>query len=157
MTIIEQTTESESPILAAAIYLLSVIFPFIPSSVLKIKFTPITEMFENILINLSDNAPVVRAVVSCLEYVLFAQDNAVWSSEPLCKNTFQKLLYLCLDQRPKVRKRASDAVKRILSNPPPPMMSHPVTNLTIEWCVEGLQSYSSMAATKSSSIEFFNI
>ncbi|KAI8896755.1 armadillo-type protein [Globomyces pollinis-pini] len=141
MTIVEQAITNESPVISPSVYLLAIIFPKINANVLKLKFTDIASMLESILVQYNNDAPVVRSTIICIEYLLFAIDNTAWSSETLSKKLFQHLLNLCVDARPKVRKRASDAIKRILSNPPPPTTNHPCCTLAIDFCSVVLEDY----------------
>ncbi|KAJ3257993.1 hypothetical protein HK103_004127 [Boothiomyces macroporosus] len=148
MTIIDQSFEGDSSIIPAAVYILSVVFPrchlfnsSISSNILRLKFSDITTIFEKVISTFNDDAPTVRGVINCYEYLLFAQENNIWSSESSCKKSFQYLLAYSVDVRPKVRKRAVDAIKRILSNPPPPSLTHPGTILAIEFYFNVIDSF----------------
>ncbi|KAI8912901.1 armadillo-type protein [Powellomyces hirtus] len=150
MTILEQqrslpgdnTTASESlGIMVAVTYLLAIVFPRIPSSILKLKFHDIAKTLGATLELYQDDQPLVRSVLTCFEFLLAAQDNAKWSSDVTCKKLFQVLLIMSVDGRPKVRRRAHDAVKRLLSRPPPPTALHPATLTTIEFSLRSLDEY----------------
>ncbi|KAJ3372354.1 hypothetical protein HDU91_003782 [Kappamyces sp. JEL0680] len=112
-----------------------------PTSILKLKFVDIHQVLKGLFETFSENAPMVRSCIQCQESLLFAQDTAMWTSESACKESFQELLLLCLDERPKVRKRAADGIKRITASPPPPALNHPGTVLTIEFCNSILEGY----------------
>jgi hypothetical protein len=140
MSIIEDSAEKESPVVVSATYLLGIVFPFIPINVLKLKFVNIVNLLEGILLSYQDNAPVVKAVTGCLETLLFSQEGNVWTTEPQAKDVFQHVLSLVVDQRPKVRKRAIDAIRKIIGFPPAPSISHPATPFTIDFVLMVLQS-----------------
>ncbi|KAJ3322109.1 hypothetical protein HDV06_003560 [Boothiomyces sp. JEL0866] len=130
MTIVDQSFEGDSSIIPAAVYILSVVFPSISSNILRLKFVDISTIFEKVISTFNDDAPTV---INCYEYLLFAQENIMWNSESSCRKSFQYLLGYSVDARPKVRKRAVDAIKRILSNPPPPSLTHPGTIFAIDF------------------------
>ena len=54
------------------------------------------------------------------------------------EQAFGSLLHLCLDPRPKVRKRAAELVRDVLSSPPPPLLRHPYADRAAEWTVSTL-------------------
>ena len=75
----------------------------------------------------------MRSAIGCLESVLLAQDSAAWAlpqSQPSPRQAVPAILGLAVDQRPKVRKRAQEALTSILKNPPPgPALDHPAAEL----------------------------
>ncbi|RUS18456.1 hypothetical protein BC937DRAFT_88762 [Endogone sp. FLAS-F59071] len=77
-------------------------------------------------------------VIGCLEALLIAQDTATWI-QAAAKKAFQTLLVLSIDQRPKVRKRAQEAARKILTHPPPPTIQHPAASMTAEFCLRVLK------------------
>ena len=46
---------------------------------------------------------------------------------------------MAIDDRPKVRKRAQDAIRKILYNPPPPSVQHPATGTVADFCIKILK------------------
>ena len=81
----------------------------------------------------TESAPIVRSCLGCLECLMQAQPNNNWSTPGKAMSLFLKeimqafatILSLSMDQRPKVRKRAQDAIRSILNAPPPPSLNHP--------------------------------
>lgn len=86
--------------------------------------------------------------MGCLESLLVAQDNAAWAlpqTQVSPRRATAGLLVLALDHRPKVRKRAQDAVTHVLKNPPPsPSLDHPAADMCAE---TALRSVNDMAAS----------
>jgi ribosomal RNA-processing protein 12 len=109
--------------------------------VLKLKFADISTLCEKLVRGYQDQAMVVRSVTSCYETLLKTVDNATWNKEDQCKSILEDLLSLTLDHRPKVRKRAVDAVRNILISPPPPAFCHPGTVFTIDFCLMIFENY----------------
>ncbi|KAI9209400.1 armadillo-type protein [Polychytrium aggregatum] len=148
MTILEQQSAaaagdaSKENIIVAVTYLLSIVFPRVPSNVLKLKFADITKTLSETLELHQQHAPLVRALIGCIEFLLVAQESSTWSSAE-AKGLLKSLLFLCLDSRPKVRRRANDALRRVLSRPPPPALHHPGTIPTIDFCARHLEEYRS--------------
>jgi hypothetical protein len=62
-----------------------------------------------------------------------AQDFNKWKNDQTCKGSFQKILDISLDPRPKVRRRAVECIKNILNSPPTPALCHPLTAFTIDY------------------------
>jgi ribosomal RNA-processing protein 12 len=79
------------------------------------------------------NAPLLRSAIGCLESLLLAQDSQAWTlsqSQSGPRQAVPVLLSLAIDQRPKVRKRAQEAITNILKNPPPgPALDHPAAEM----------------------------
>ncbi|CAG8489730.1 1909_t:CDS:2 [Acaulospora colombiana] len=78
---------------------------------------------------------------SCLETLIIAQDFNAWD-QAITKKGFQSLLVLSADQRPKPRKRAHDAVRNILDNPPSSLNKHPAIGIASEFCLRVLNECS---------------
>ncbi|KNC98554.1 mRNA-binding protein RRP12 [Spizellomyces punctatus DAOM BR117] len=146
MTILEQQRATavdaeQRGVLVAVTHILSIVFPRIPSSILRLKFDDVSRTLGGTLEAYQDEQPLVRSVLACFESLLSAQDHARWTTDLTCKKLFQVLLVMSVDGRPKVRRRALEAVKRILCRPPPPSTHHPATLTTIDYTMGSLQEY----------------
>ncbi|CDK25930.1 unnamed protein product [Kuraishia capsulata CBS 1993] len=122
-------------------YFLDLFFPYLPAQLLKSRFSDILTMLAPALTNEASEAPLIRSSVGALEALLLAQDHASWGSNVSVspRRGLYGLLELSLDPRPKVRKRAQEAVHKILSLPPPgPTVEHPAANLPAEFVLESL-------------------
>lgn len=109
----------DSGLATTTAYFLDIIFPFTPKPLLKAKFGDILTKLATPLTNAE--APLVRSTIGALESLLLAQDHQQWVSSGNIspKRALLGLLELSFDPRPKVRRRAQEAINKILVNPPP--------------------------------------
>lgn len=125
LALLEQSVSEDSildvKVAAAAAYFLDLVLPFTPAPLLKQKFGQILTRLAPVLTSPDAEPALVRSSVGSLESLLLAQDNQQWSSSSNVspKRALVGMLELSFDPRPKVRKRAQEAVHKILSNPPP--------------------------------------
>ncbi|KAI0910255.1 NUC173 domain-containing protein [Ustulina deusta] len=138
--------ELASPI----VYLLDIVTPFAPQPLLRAKFTQILTLLAPVLLLAGADAPLLKPSIGCLESLLLAQDSAAWklpTSEVSPRRAVAGLLHLALDPRPKVRKRAQDALRKVLKNPPPsPSLDHPASDLCAETAMSSLSDLAAKAA-----------
>ena len=132
----------------SVVYLLDIVAPYVPAPLLRSKFPQILTSIAPVLTQNEIEAPLIRSSVGCLESLLVAQDNAAWAlpqTQVSPRRAVAGLLVLALDHRPKVRKRAQEALTHVLKNPPPsPSLDHPAA----EMCAEtSLRSVNDMAAS----------
>ncbi|ODV82105.1 putative ribosome export protein [Suhomyces tanzawaensis NRRL Y-17324] len=101
-------------------YFLDIFVPFTPASLLKSKFGEILTKLAPCLTHPKAEAPLIRSTIGVLESLLLVQEHQQWSSNSNIspKRALLGLLELSFDIRPKVRKRAQEAIKNILMNPP---------------------------------------
>lgn len=101
-------------------YFLDIVFPYTPKPLLRGKFSEILTKLALPLTSPNAEAPLVRSTIGALESLLLAQDHQQWSSTGSVspKRALVGLLELSFDPRPKVRRRAQEAVNKVLSNPP---------------------------------------
>ncbi|KAI0181460.1 NUC173-domain-containing protein [Hypoxylon sp. FL1284] len=134
----------------STVYLLDVVTPFAPQPLLRSKFTQILALLAPVLLLKDAEAPLVRPSIGCLESLLLAQDSAAWklpTSEISPRRAVAGLLNLAVDHRPKVRKRAQDALRKVLRNPPPsPATDHPAADLCAETAMKSLHEVATKAA-----------
>ncbi|KAI1869591.1 hypothetical protein JX265_006681 [Neoarthrinium moseri] len=133
----------------SVVYLLDVVTPFAPQSLLRSKFTQILTLLAPVLLLSDAEAPLLKPSIGCLEALLLAQDSAAWkltTNEISPRRAVAGLLNLALDHRPKVRKRAQDALRKVLKNPPPsPSLDHPAADLCAEIAMKGLSELAAKA------------
>ena len=128
-------------------YLLDLVAPYVPVQLLRSKFSQILTSLAPVLTQNDIEAPLIRSSIGCLESLLVAQDSGAWAlaqSQVGPRRAVAGLLALASDHRPKVRKRAQEAITHVLQNPPPsPSLDHPA----IDMCVEtALKSVTDVAA-----------
>ncbi|KAI8970843.1 NUC173 domain-containing protein [Pilobolus umbonatus] len=136
-----QSSQGTADLVGAILYLLDEVFPFLPHSILRSKFTDILTIIENIFEEHKEEQPIVRSIIGCLQELLAAQDGPHWSM-PVTKKAYQQILILSANASAKARKRAQDAVRNILSRPPAPLIVHPASEMTAEFVLRVLHEAS---------------
>jgi ribosomal RNA-processing protein 12 len=128
-----QGQNSENSVAAAAIYLLDIVTSHVPAGLLRSQFSSISSLLLPYVSNAESNAPLLRAAIGCLESLLLAQDSQAWAlpqSQVGPRQAIPALLSLAIDSRPKVRKRAQEALTQVLKSPPPgPAIDHPAAEM----------------------------
>ncbi|KIW06263.1 uncharacterized protein PV09_02735 [Verruconis gallopava] len=118
------------------VYLLDLITPSVPAPLLRSKFTHILQKLATALTHKESDAPLLRPSIGCLESLLVVQDSQAWAlpaSQISPRRAVAGLLTIAVDHRPKVRKRALDAITVVLKNPPPsPSLDHPAADMCAE-------------------------
>ncbi|KAI9869399.1 MAG: hypothetical protein M1813_000188 [Trichoglossum hirsutum] len=126
----------------SVVYLLDLITPYTPAPLLRSKFSQILTNLAPALTHPEAEAPLLKSSIGCLESLLTAQDSAAWQlpqSQIGPRRAIAGLLNLAVDHRPKVRKRAQDALTKILKNPPPsPSVDHPAADMCAETSLRSL-------------------
>ncbi|KAJ4297632.1 pre-rRNA processing protein [Kalmusia sp. IMI 367209] len=97
-------------------------------------------------------APLLRSSIGCLESLLVVQDARAWElpqTQVGPRAAVAGLLQIAVDHRPKVRKRAQDALAKVLNNAPPsPSLDHPAADMCAETALKMLKDIA-QAASKS--------
>ncbi|KAK3697309.1 pre-rRNA processing protein [Vermiconidia calcicola] len=136
----------------AVVYLLDLVTSHVPAPLLRSKFPQILESLAPALTHPEAEAPLLRASIGCLESLLVAQDSQAWTlpqSQSSPRGAVGGLLALAMDQRPKVRKRAQDALTNVLKHPPPsPSLDHPAADMCAESVLRSLQTEAEQASSK---------
>ncbi|KAI9482017.1 NUC173 domain-containing protein [Coemansia mojavensis] len=138
LTLMEQQTGSNG-LSNAALFLLSTILPYVSHTMLRAKFTTMMAVLSQSLDLSSADVALLKSVISCLEATLLAQDASSWK-QPIAQATFKSLLQLSTDSKPKVRKRAQEAVSNLLSRPPPPTVIHPAASIASRFVLDVLSN-----------------
>ncbi|KAG4305432.1 hypothetical protein PORY_000988 [Pneumocystis oryctolagi] len=115
-------------LLYSILYLLNLVIPFTNKSLLRIKYDKISILLGKVFANSELDTSILRLSISCLQHFLIIQENSTWTNpNNNIKSLFSCLVILGIDSRPKVRKKAHDAIGKILSHPPPsPLIIHPI-------------------------------
>lgn len=136
----------------AIVYLLDLVTSHVPAPLLRSKFPQILASLAPALTQAEAEAPLLRASVGCLESLLVAQDSQAWAlpqSQSSPRGAVAGLLALAMDHRPKVRKRAQDALGTVLTHPPPsPSLDHPAADMCAEIATRSLQTAAEEANSK---------
>ncbi|KAH0827636.1 hypothetical protein AYO21_07827 [Fonsecaea monophora] len=124
---------SDNEVVTSTVYLLDLITSHVPAGLLRSQFTTILSLLGPFLNATLQNGPLLRSAIGCLESLLIAQDAAAWNlphTQASPRQTIPVLLTLAIDSRPKIRKRAQEAITNILKNPPPgPAIDHPAAEM----------------------------
>ncbi|KAH7075435.1 NUC173 domain-containing protein [Paraphoma chrysanthemicola] len=134
----------------ATIYLLDLVTPAVPAPLLRSKFTEILTSLAPALTHADADAPLIRSSIGCLESLLVVQDARAWElpqSQISPRRAVAGLLQISVDPRPKVRKRAQEALAKVLANPPPsPSLDHPAADMCAETALKMLHDIAETAA-----------
>lgn len=122
----------EGDVLPAELYLLALVTPFVPHPVIRSNLNTIINLSAPLFPTLVPHAPPLRSQLTFYASVFAALERPQLET-PGLRNAFGSILHLCLDPRPKVRKKAAELVRDVLANPPPPMLRHPYADRTAEW------------------------
>ncbi|KAL9099466.1 MAG: hypothetical protein Q9163_005044, partial [Psora crenata] len=135
----------------SVVYLLDVVATYVPSQLLRSKFEQILHSLAPVLTSHDIEAPLIRSSIGCLESLLLAQDSAAWAlsqTQISPRRAIAGLLVLTQDHRPKVRKRAQEAITHVLKTPPPsPSLDHPAADMCAETALKGLRDMLAASAT----------
>lgn len=133
----------------SVVYLLDVVGPYTPQPLLISKFSQIVTNLAPALILPEADAPLLRPSLGCLETLLIAQDAAAWElsqTQVGPRRAMYGLLTLAVDRRPKIRKRAQEAITKVLKNPPPsPTLDHPAADMCAETALKSLSDLAAKA------------
>ncbi|EPE07793.1 pre-rrna processing protein rrp12 [Ophiostoma piceae UAMH 11346] len=134
---------SKKSLETSIIYLLDLVTPYTPHALLRAKFTQILSALAPVLMQQGADAPLIRPCIGCLESLLLAQNSAAWelsATQITPRRAVAGLLNLSVDPRPKVRKRALEALRNVLDSPPPgPTLDHPASGMCAETAMSSLK------------------
>ncbi|KKY22497.1 putative 90s preribosome component rrp12 [Diplodia seriata] len=134
----------------AVVYLLDLVAPDVPAPLLRAKFSQILTNLAPALTHPEAEAPLLRSSIGCLEGLLVVQDAQAWAlpqTQISPRRAVAGLLTIATDHRPKVRKRAQDALAKVLKNPPPsPSLDHPAADMCAETALRSLKDITDAVA-----------
>ncbi|OBZ70964.1 Ribosomal RNA-processing protein 12 [Grifola frondosa] len=133
-----QTAQASGPsmgdgdILPAVLYLLAIVAPYVPHAVIQSNLTTVLSLTAPLFPALVMHAPPLRSQLSLYSAILQALERPQLETQGL-RQSFVSILQLCVDPRPKVRKKAAELVKEVLASPPPPLLRHPYAERVAEF------------------------
>lgn len=133
----------EGAILPAELYLLALVAPFVSAPIIRTNLNTLLFLTAPLFPTLNQHPPALRSQLSLYQSIFRSVDRTQLDV-PGIRQSFATILQLCLDQRPKVRKKAADIVKNVLSNPPIPLMRHPYSERVSDWVKDTLTDASSL-------------
>ncbi|KAG1904253.1 armadillo-type protein [Suillus fuscotomentosus] len=146
----KDTSLGDGDVLPAELYLLALVAPFVPPPVIQTNLNTLLSLTAPLFPALMAHAPPMRSQLTLYNAVFRALDKSQLDVSAV-RQSFASILQLCLDPRPKVRKKAADIVKDVLSFPPSPLIRHPYAQRVAEWAHIALQQASTGALPKSKS------
>lgn len=140
---ISSSTVLNKDLASSTVYLLDLFTPHTPAPLLRAKFVPILTHLAPALTHSGAEAPLLRSSIGVLESLLIAQDGSSWAIPQRDigpRRAVAGLLNLGLDDRPKVRKRAQEALTKVLKNAPPsPSLEHPASDMCAATTLSSVQ------------------
>jgi len=127
----------DGSILPAELYLLALVAPFVPAPVIRSNLNTLLSLTAPLFPALNQHAPALRSQLTLYHAVFQSLDRSQLDAQGV-RQTFASVLQLCIDPRPKVRRKASDVVKDVISHPPTPLMLHPYAERVGEWVLNTL-------------------
>lgn len=128
----EDIALGDGDMLPAELYLIALVIPFVSHPVIRANLSTVLGLTAPLFPVLQSHAPPLRSQLSIYSSLLAALDRSQLEVQGV-RQSFASILQLCLDPRPKVRKRAADVVKDTLATPPTPMIRHPYAERVAEW------------------------
>jgi ribosomal RNA-processing protein 12 len=138
----------EGDMIPAELYLLALVAPFVPPPVIRGNLNTILTLTSPLFPSLMTHPPPLRSQIGLYGSVLKALDRSQLDVQGV-RQSFASILQLCLDGRPKVRKRAAEVIKDVLSYPPTPLMRHPYSDRVAEWVKSTLTDTVTNAVSRS--------
>ena len=135
-------TLGEGDILPAELYLLALIIPFVAAPVVQTNLKTILSLTGPLFPSLIPHAPALRSQLA-LFHVVFQSLNRSQLETPGIRQSFASVLRLCIDPRPKVRKKAASVVQDVLASPPAPLARHPYAEAVADWVKSALSQVNS--------------
>lgn len=133
------TKEGEKrELLEATLYLLSLLTPHLDAPLLRSK-TSLISTLNPLFPAFSDHAPALKSLIAISQSILASVSLQQLDKDREIKINFSHILAIAGDARPKVRRRAQEAVGALLSAPPSPAIIHPYRVETADWILERLE------------------
>ncbi|KAG7098810.1 hypothetical protein E1B28_000715 [Marasmius oreades] len=145
---------NEGDVLPAELYLLALVSPFVAVSVIRANLNTILNLTAPLFPSLQCHAPALRSQLSLYQVIFTSIDRSQLEAHGI-RQAFATILELCVDPRPKVRKKAAEVVKDVILNPPLPLAKHPYSDRVVEWTISKLSGENKFAtsSTKNSYID----
>jgi ribosomal RNA-processing protein 12 len=115
----------EGDLVPGVLYLLATVLPHVPTPVVRAQVPTLLPLLAPLLPISSQHPPALRSLLSVLCALWAPLDAPTLTGTPLLRNAWASVLQLCVDTRPKVRKKAQEVVKTVLAAPPAPLARHP--------------------------------
>ncbi|BGP02786.1 putative Ribosomal protein [Rhodotorula toruloides ATCC 204091] len=126
-------------LLEACLYLLALLVPFLDKPALRARID-ILRLLPPLFQSFAAHAPAVKSLIALAQSLLASASQTQLERDlDGCRSVYATILSLCADARPKVRRRAQEAVQAVLASTPPPAVSHPYAGESAEWICSKLE------------------
>jgi ribosomal RNA-processing protein 12 len=142
----------DGDVLPAELYLLALVAPFVSPPIIRANLNTLLSLTAPLFPLLLAHAPPLRSQLTIYHAIFLSLDKSQLETQGI-RQAFASILQLCVDSRPKVRRKAADLVKDLLSQPPSPMARHPYADRAAEWVKTALGEASSGVLRSKSSLE----
>ena len=132
----------DGDVLPAELYLLALIVPFVATPVIQSNLNTILSLTGPLFPSLIPHAPALRSQLA-LYHVVFQSLDRFQLETPGIRQSFASVVQLCIDPRPKVRKKAANVVQDVLASPPAPLARHPYAEAVTDWVKSALSKVNS--------------
>jgi ribosomal RNA-processing protein 12 len=129
----------EGDVLPAELYILALVAPFVSAPVIRANINTVLSLTGPLFPSLNAHAPALRSQLSLYHAIFQALDRSQLETKGI-RQTFASILQLCLDPRPKVRKKAADLVKDVVVASPALLARHPYAEKVAEWVESALSA-----------------
>lgn len=156
LTALEATVQKEreskfmlgdGDILPAELYLLALVSPYVPPPVLRANLNTLLAVTGGLWQELILYPPPLRSQLTVYSTILRVADLSQLESSGL-RQSFATILQFCVDSRPRVRKKAAEVVRDVLTTPPSPLLRHPYSNRVGEWSANALGEVTAVGSSK---------
>lgn len=145
----QKKADNGTSLLASTVYLLTLVTPFVAPGVLRSQLQNLIEPLGEVLSapystastqQAESHAALLRSAMGVLQQLLLAlaTDRPTLSSHLQLRGCWNSTLRLCMDARPKVRRRAQELVGKILETEEN-AKAHPFAAKTVEWAISALE------------------
>lgn len=134
----ETENMGQGALIPALLYLLAIVVPETPGNVVVSKLSAILGSTLPLFDTAMDHPPALRSLIQIVTALIGFASPQVLNASPLLKKSWNYLLELNLDPRPKVRHMAQEGVRKVLTTPVPPKLTagnHPYLPKAREWVV----------------------
>ncbi|BGP27011.1 ribosomal protein [Rhodotorula toruloides] len=126
-------------LLEACLYLLALLVPFLDKPALRAR-SDVLRLLPHLFQAFATHAPAVKSLITLAQSLLASASQTQLERDlDGCRSVYATILSLCADARPKVRRRAQEAVQAVLASTPPPAVSHPYAGESAEWLCSKLE------------------
>ncbi|CAO1622014.1 unnamed protein product [Sympodiomycopsis kandeliae] len=154
---VEKALSDEAPpsLLPSTFYILSLITPHVSAGILKSRVASLLPAVYYVLSNphprkaasAESHSALLRSALSIFQAVLapLSKDRGLLQSEPQLRSCWDATLNLCVDARPKVRRRAQEVIQQLIAGEDEEHSSskpHVFAGRTAEWTSRTLASVS---------------